>query len=68
MQLCLARWLGATAYGTYAYVIAWSGVLAIAAGMGFPTLVLRLLPDYSIREDSGRVKGMLAAGASSGRS
>ena len=45
MQLCLARWLGATAYGTYTYVIAWSGLLAIAAGMGFPTLVLRVLPN-----------------------
>ena len=60
MQLCLARWLGATAYGTYTYVIAWSGLLAIAAGMGFPTLVLRVLPGYSIREDWGRVRGMLA--------
>jgi len=60
MQLCLARWLGATAYGTYTYVVAWSGLLAIAAGMGFPTLVLRVLPDYSIREDWGRVRGMLA--------
>ena len=60
MQLCLARWLGATAYGTYTYVIAWSGLLAIAAGMGFPTLVLRVLPDYSIREDWARVRGMLA--------
>ena len=60
MQLCLARWLGATAYGTYTYVIAWSGLLAIAAGMGFPTLVLRVLPDYSVRKDWGRVRGMLA--------
>jgi O-antigen/teichoic acid export membrane protein len=60
MQLCLARWLGATAYGTYTYVIAWSGILAIAAGMGFPMLVLRLLPGYSIREDWGRVRGVLA--------
>jgi O-antigen/teichoic acid export membrane protein len=60
MQLCLARWLGATAYGTYTYVIAWSGLLAIAAGMGFPMLVLRVLPDYSIREDWARVRGMLA--------
>jgi O-antigen/teichoic acid export membrane protein len=59
MQLCLARWLGATAYGTYTYVIAWSGLLAIAAGMGFPTLVLRVLPDYSLRKDWGRVRGML---------
>lgn len=60
MQLCLARWLGATAYGTYTYVIAWSGLLAIAAGMGFPMLVLRVLPDYSIREDWARVRGVLA--------
>src|ERR1700749_4162629 len=62
MQLCLARWLGATAYGTYTYVIAWSGILAIVAGLGFPTLVLRLLPAYSIREDWGRVRGVLATG------
>ena len=60
MQLCLARWLGATAYGTYSRVIAWSGILAIAAGMGFPTLVLRVLPDYWIRQDWSRVRGVLA--------
>src|ERR1700722_317067 len=60
MQLCLARWLGATAYGTYTFVIAWSGILAIAAGMGFPMLVLRVLPDYSIRGDWARVRGVLA--------
>jgi O-antigen/teichoic acid export membrane protein len=60
MQLCLAQWLGATAYGTYTYVIAWSTVLAIAAGMGFPMLVLRLLPDYSSHEDWARVRGVLA--------
>jgi O-antigen/teichoic acid export membrane protein len=60
MQLCLARWLGATAYGTYIYIIAWSGILAIVAGMGFPTLVLRLLPDYSLRKDWARVRGVLA--------
>ena len=60
MQLCLARWLGATGYGTYTYVIAWSGLLAIAAAMGFPMLVLRLLPEYSIREDWARVRGVLA--------
>ncbi|HEY4811131.1 MAG TPA: oligosaccharide flippase family protein [Solirubrobacteraceae bacterium] len=60
MQLCLARWLGATAYGTYTYVIAWSGILAVVAGMGFPTLALRVLPDYSTREDWARVKGVLA--------
>ncbi len=60
LQLGLARWLGATAYGRYTFVIAWSGILAIAAGMGFPTLVLRVLPDYSIREDWARVRGVLA--------
>jgi O-antigen/teichoic acid export membrane protein len=60
MQLCLARWLGATAYGTYTYVIAWSGLLAIVAAMGFPILVLRVLPDYSLREDWARVRGVLA--------
>ena len=60
MQLCLARWLGATAYGGYTYVVAWSGILAIAAGLGFPTLVLRLLPDYSLREDWARVRGVLS--------
>ena len=60
LQLCLARWLGVSAYGRYTYVIAWSGILAIAAGMGFPTLVLRVLPDYSIRQDWARMRGVLA--------
>jgi O-antigen/teichoic acid export membrane protein len=62
LQLCLARWLGAAAYGTYAFVIAWSGILAIVAGLGFPTLVLRLLPEYAVHEDWPRVRGVLVTG------
>ncbi len=59
LQLCLARWLGAAAYGTYAFVLAWSGILAIAAGLGLPTLVLRALPGYSVHKDWRRVSGLV---------
>ena len=40
----LARDLGASGYGTYAWAIAWASVLQIATTFGFDTLAIRELP------------------------
>ena len=59
MQVLLGRWLGPTDFGAYAYVIAWSGLLAVAAGLGFPTTVLRFIPFYSSHGDWSRLRGVV---------
>lgn len=46
LNILLARWLGATEYGIYAYVMAWGHTLAILAGLGLPTMALRFIPEY----------------------
>lgn len=59
MQVLLGRWLGPDGFGTYAYVVAWSGLLAVATGLGFPTTVLRFVPAYSSQRDWPRLRGIL---------
>jgi O-antigen/teichoic acid export membrane protein len=45
-QLVLARVLGASGYGIYAYVMAWVIVLALGATLGFHTAMLRFVSAY----------------------
>ena len=51
VQVFLARWMGTTEYGIYEYVIAWSVLLAIPAGLGLPHTVLRFISEYRIKEE-----------------
>ena len=39
-QILLARWMGETEYGIYAYVLSWVMLLAIPAGLGLPLIAL----------------------------
>jgi O-antigen/teichoic acid export membrane protein len=59
MQVLLARWMGPTDFGAYNYTIGWAGLLAVAAGVGLPTLVLRFIPAYLAEGDFGRTNGVL---------
>jgi O-antigen/teichoic acid export membrane protein len=45
-QLVIARLVGATSYGLYAYVLAWMTILAYVATLGFDVSLLRLIPSY----------------------
>src|SRR5476651_1624698 len=45
-QLLVARWVGSTSYGYYAYALAWMTTLAYVAALGFDVSLLRLLPAY----------------------
>ncbi len=63
VHVLLARWLGAGGYGVYTYVLAWASLLAIPAGMGFPLLVVRFVPEYSTGQQWDRLRGLLQWGA-----
>ena len=45
-QLLIARLVGAETYGTYAYVIAWTTLLAYFSALGFDTALLRFVAAY----------------------
>jgi O-antigen/teichoic acid export membrane protein len=58
-QVLLARWMGATAYGTYDYIIAIATFVGFLAGLGLPGALLRFIPEYTVKEDWGRLKGVI---------
>lgn len=59
VQVFLARWMGKTEYGIYEYVISWSLLLAVPAGLGLPHTVLRLISEYRVKQDLGRLGGII---------
>ena len=59
VQVFLAQWMGIREYGIYEYVISWSLLLGIPAGLGLPNTVLRLLSEYRVKEDWGHLRGIV---------
>ncbi len=59
VQVFLAQWMGRTEYGIYEYVIAWSVLLAIPAGLGLPHTVLRFVSEYRVKEEWGLLRGII---------
>jgi O-antigen/teichoic acid export membrane protein len=58
-SILLARTLGAKGYGVYASALALLLLLGIPAQLGLPTLVVRLLASYRVREEWGLSRGLL---------
>ena len=58
-QLVIARLVGATSYGLYAYVLAWMTILAYVATLGFDVSLLRLIPSYRAAGKWDLVRGVL---------
>ncbi|ELS05481.1 membrane protein involved in the export of O-antigen and teichoic acid [Xenococcus sp. PCC 7305] len=58
LQVVLARWMGQAEYGIYEYVMAWSLLLGIFAGLGLARTNLRLISEYRVKEDWGRLRGI----------
>ncbi len=56
-----ARWLGETEFGIFTYVSTWTLVLASVAGLDFPTVSLRFIPQYQSAGHWNRLKGLLIA-------
>ena len=59
MQVLLARWMGATQYGVYEYVISIATFLGFLAGMGLPNCLLRFIPKYSVEQEWGKLRGIV---------
>ena len=59
MEIALAQWLGRTEYGIYQYVIAWSLLMAVPAGLGLPITVLRFVAEYQVQEAWGLLWGIV---------
>ncbi len=59
VQVFLARWMGRIEYGVYEYVVAWSVLLAIPAGLGLPHTVLRFVSEYRVKEEWGLLRGLV---------
>ena len=59
VQVLLARFLGASHYGVYAYLIIWVGFAALLAGLGLPAASIRFLPVYKARGDWPRIHGFM---------
>ena len=55
----LARALGATNYGIYAYALAWLEFLKIPVAYGIGGLIARELAIFSARKDWGPARGLL---------
>ncbi len=57
--ILLARILGATGYGVYAYAITWLGFLSIPTTLGFDQVLLRFVAAYKETQDWSTLKGVL---------
>jgi O-antigen/teichoic acid export membrane protein len=59
LQLLFARWMGPSDFGAYTYTIGWATILAVIAGLGLSTAVLRFVPAYASAGDWSRLRGLL---------
>lgn len=59
ISILLARWLGASAYGAYAYAMAWVTFLITPALFGLDTLVVRQIAVYLTQKNWPLTRGIL---------
>ncbi|OGL47192.1 MAG: hypothetical protein A2W05_04495 [Candidatus Schekmanbacteria bacterium RBG_16_38_10] len=57
--LLLARLLGTTGYGTYAYAMSWVGFLAVPGALGLDRLLVREVAIYKTKSEWGLMRGLL---------
>lgn len=60
LNLLLARWLGASEFGRYTYVITIFGLLGVVATVGFSVSALKYIPQYLSSQDGRRLKSFLS--------
>lgn len=59
VQIFLARWLGTAEFGIYEYVVSCTLLLAIFAGLGLPTAVLRFISQYQVTQQWQQLTGLI---------
>ena len=62
--IALARWMGATEYGAFAYAFAWVFLLALPAGLGLPVALVRFLPQYAVIGALPKARGLIGRSVS----
>ncbi|MHC4359170.1 MAG: oligosaccharide flippase family protein, partial [Planctomycetota bacterium] len=55
----LARWLGVSEYGVYAYIMAWITLLVVPAVLGLDNLLIRNIAAYRVESMWGLMAGLL---------
>jgi O-antigen/teichoic acid export membrane protein len=55
----LARILGATNYGAYAYAVAWAAILAVPATLGWERYLVRAVATYDLRQQWRLLRGVI---------
>jgi len=58
-QIVVARVVGATSYGYYAYVLAWMTLLAYVSALGFDVALLRFVASYRSRQNWDLLRGVV---------
>lgn len=58
-SVVLARWMGAEEYGVYAAATGLAVLLTVPTGLGLPVLLVRILPEYALRNEWGLMRGLL---------
>lgn len=61
-HIVLARVLDAAGYGVYSYVMAWTSLLAIPAGLGLSTALVRFVSQYRQKGADGLLRGVAIRG------
>lgn len=58
VNVLLARLIGKSQYGVYAYAMSWVSVLAVLATLGQSNSVVRFVPAYLHRREWGKLRGL----------
>src|SRR5687767_1445171 len=61
--VALARWMGASEYGIFAYAYSWINLLALPAGLGLSAVCVRFLAEYSALNEWPKVRGLIGRSA-----
>lgn len=65
-QIFLARWMGGTEYGVYAYIWVWLLFIGGIGSLGLPVAALKFIPDYTLKADLPGLRGFLRLAPSLG--
>ena len=55
----LARWMGVSEYGVFAFAYSWLYLLALPAGLGLSAACVRFLAEYAALDDWPKVRGLI---------
>lgn len=59
MHWLLAKKLGANEYGIFSFVVSFGTLVAAIASFGWPTLIMRFIPQYLVTNDWALLKGVV---------